>query len=53
MEDSNCTYFESVAEVTVREIPVLGQAEQNANIVFKSNDKVTICTESNRNLSAT
>ena len=47
MDDSDVTCFESDAEVTVRENPVLEQTEQNANIVVPSNDNVTISTESN------
>ena len=43
---SDVTCFESDAEVTVRENPALEQAEQNANIVFRSNDNVIICTDS-------
>ena len=44
---SDVTFFESDAEVTVRENPALEQAEQNANIVVTNNDNVTICTDSN------
>jgi len=44
---SDATCFESDAEVTVRANPVLEQAERNANIVFPSNDNVTISTVSN------
>jgi len=47
MEGSNVTCFESDAEVTVRENPALGQAEENANIVVTSNDNVTVGTYSN------
>ena len=47
MDVSDVTCFESDAEVTVRENPVLEQAEQNANIVVTSNDNVTISTDSN------
>jgi hypothetical protein len=36
MEDSNVTYFESDAEITVGENPALEQAEQNAYIVVRS-----------------
>jgi len=46
MEYSNATYFESDAEVTVRENPALEQIEQNANTVVTSNDNLTICTDS-------
>jgi hypothetical protein len=38
MDDSDITYFESDAEVTVRENPALEQTEQNANIVVSSNE---------------
>jgi len=41
------TCFESDAEVAVREIPVLEQTEQNADIVVPSNDNVTINADSN------
>jgi hypothetical protein len=47
MDDSDITCFKSDAEVTVRENPVLEQAEQNANIVVPSNDNITISTDSN------
>jgi len=47
MDVSDVTCFESHAEVTVRENPVLEQAEQNADIVVLSNDNVTISTCSN------
>jgi hypothetical protein len=47
MNVSDVTCFESDTEVTVRENPVLEQAEQNADIVLSSNDNVTISTDSN------
>jgi hypothetical protein len=47
MEDSNVACFESDIKVTVRDIPALEQAEQNAIIVVTSNDNVTICTDTN------
>jgi len=46
MDVSVVTCFESDAEVTVRENPVLEQAEQNADIVVPNNN-VTISTYSN------
>jgi hypothetical protein len=46
MDGNDVTYFESGAEITVRENPALEQAEQNVNIVVTSNDNVTICTDS-------
>jgi hypothetical protein len=47
MDNSDVTCFESDAEVTVRENPVLEQAVQNANIVVPSKDNVKISTDSN------
>jgi len=47
LDVSDVTSFESDTEVAVREIPVLEQAEQNADIVVPSNDNVTISTDSN------
>ena len=47
MDDNDVTCFESDAEVTVRENPVLEQAEQNSNIVVPSNDNVTVSSDSN------
>jgi len=47
MDVSDVTCFESDAEVTVRQNPVLEQAEKNTDIVVPSNDNVTISTDSN------
>jgi len=47
MDVSDVTCSESDAEVTVRENPVLEQAEQNADTVVPSDDNITISTESN------
>ena len=44
---SDVTCFESDAEVAGREIPVLEQTEQSADIVVPSNDNITINTDSN------
>jgi len=46
MDVSDVTCFESDAEVTVRDNPVVEQAERNADIVVPSNDDVTISTDS-------
>jgi hypothetical protein len=44
---SDNTCFESEAELTVRENPVLEQAEQNTNTVVTNSDSVAICTDPN------
>jgi len=56
MDVSDVICFESDAEVAVREIPILEQAEQNADTVVPNNDNVTLSTDSNiekRSMSAT